>query len=88
MRFAWLRENSSDPEPIRQARTHPLSLIRLAYNAAFWVFLIPFFKVIDYGTGFVVYTIIIFVRLVLNLYTNNLLEQKPERYETFPFRIP
>ena len=88
MRFAWLRENSSDPEPIRQARTHPLSIIRFAYNAAFWVFLLPFFTAIDYGTGFIVFTIIIFVRLVLNLYTNNFLKQEPEKYETFPFRIP
>ena len=88
MRFAWLKENSADYAQVKQAFTHPLSLIRKAYNAAFWVFLLPFFTLIDYGTGFVVFAIVISLRLVLNLYTNNLLDQTPERYDRFPFRIP
>ena len=54
---------------------------------AFWVFLIPFFTAIDYSTGFVLFTVIIFVRLGLNLYTNHVLTQ-PAQYEAFPFRIP
>ena len=41
-----------------------------------------------YGVGFIAFTIVILVRLSLNLYTNNLLEQTPERYDSFPFRIP
>lgn len=88
MRFAWLRKYSADPEPIIQQRTHPLSLIRFAYNAAFWIFLLPFFTAIDYGTGFILFTIIIFVRLVLNLYTNNIFKPTVEQYERFPLRIP
>ena len=88
MRFAWLKENSADYESIQQPFTHPLSLIRKVYNAAFWVFLLPFFTLIDYGTGFVVFTVIIGIRLVLNLYTNNVLDQTPEQYYSFPFRMP
>lgn len=87
MRFAWLRKNSADPDAVKQARTHPLSFIRLAYNIVFWAFLLPFFTAIDYGTGFVLFTVIIFVRFLLNLYTNHVLTQ-PEQYEAFPFRIP
>ena len=87
MRFAWLRENSADPVAVKQNRTHPLALIRAAYNIAFWVFLIPFFTAVDYGTGFVLFTVIIFVRLGLNLYTNHVLKE-PEEYERFPFRLP
>lgn len=88
MRFAWLRQNSDDPVPVQQAFLHPLALIRKAYNLAFWIFLLPFFTLIDYSTGFILFTIIIGIRLVLNLYTNNVLKQKPEQYESFPFRIP
>ena len=88
MRFAWLRKNSADPEPLQQARTHPLSLIRFAYNLVFWIFLLPFFTVMDYSTGFVLFTIVILVRLVLNLYTNNIFKPTFEQYEEFPFRIP
>jgi hypothetical protein len=87
MRFAWLRKNSTDDVPIKQGRTHPLALIRTAYNAAFWIFLLPFFTRVAYGTGFIIYTIVISVRLLLNLYTNHVLKQ-PEQYESFPFRIP
>jgi hypothetical protein len=88
MRFAWLKENSTDYAPIKQGCVHPLSLIRKTYNLVFWIFLIPFFTAVDYSTGFVVFTVIIGIRLVLNLITNNFLDLKPEQYEAFPFRIP
>ena len=87
MRFAWLRENSADYVAVKQAFAHPLALIRKVYNAAFWVFLLPFLTAVEYGTGFVAITVIIFVRLGANLYTNNILELTPAQYEGFPFRI-
>lgn len=67
---------------------NPLSLIRKAYNIVFWIFLLPFFTVIEYSTGFLVFTIIIAIRLGLNLYTNNALDLTPEQYDGYPFRIP
>jgi hypothetical protein len=87
MRFAWLRENAADSSTTIQGQTNKFSLIRMAYNLAFWIFLIPFLsKRIDYSFGFIAFAIVIAVRLVLNLYTNNLLKQMPEQYERFPFR--
>ena len=88
MRFAWLRKNSADYVSVKQGFTHPLALIRKAYNAVFWIFLLPFFTAMEYSTGFVAYTVIIFVRLGLNLYTNNVIKLDPQQYESFPFRIP
>jgi hypothetical protein len=88
MRFAWLRENSANDVAVKQAFTHPLALIRKAYNAAFWIFLLPFFTIIDDGMGFFAFTVIIGIRLLLNLYTNNALDLTPEQYERYPFRIP
>ncbi len=89
MRFAWLRENSANYVAVEQERTHPLALIRIAYNAVFWIFLLPFlFTSIDYGTGFIAFSIVILVRLVLNLYTNNVLDLGPAQYDGYPFRIP
>lgn len=87
MRFAWLRKNSANDVAVRQVSTHPLALIRKAYNAAFWIFLLPFFTLIEYGTGFLLFALVIAVRLSLNLYTNNVLHLTPEQYERFPFRI-
>jgi hypothetical protein len=88
MRFAWLRENTANYVSVNQAFTHPLALIRKAYNTVFWIFLLPFFTVIDYSTGFTVFAVIIVIRLGLNLYTNNVLDLTPEQYESYPFRIP
>ena len=89
MRFAWLRENAVNYVSVKQEWTHPLALIRKAYNAVFWIFLLPFLiSSIDYGTGFLTFTTVIFVRLALNLYTNNILELNPEQFERYPFRIP
>jgi hypothetical protein len=86
MRFAWLKENSIDYILIKQAAAHPLNLIRKAYNAAFWIFLLPFFAIIDYKTGFIVFTINIFVRLSANLYVN-IRNFEPEQFDKFPLRI-
>lgn len=44
------------------------------------------FTRMEYGTGFIVLAVVIFIRL-LNLYTNHVLKQ-PEQYKSFPFRIP
>jgi len=88
MRFAWLRKQSEDYAPAQQGALHPLALIRKAYNLAFWLFLLPFFTIIDYGTGFLLFTIIIAIRLVLNLVTNNAIDLTPEGYAEYPFRIP
>jgi hypothetical protein len=87
MRFAWLQKNSANQESVKQKFTHPLSVIRMVYNAAFWVFLIPFFTMIAYSTGFLAFMIIIFIRFGLSLYTNNVLKLTPEQYENYPFRI-
>jgi hypothetical protein len=88
MRFAWLKENSANYVSVKQGFTHPLALIRKVYNAAFWVFLVPFFTAVDYSTGFIAFTVIILVRLGLNLYTNNILKPTPAEFESFPFRLP
>lgn len=88
MRFAWLRENSANTIAVKQGFLHPLSLIRKIYNAAFWIFLLPFFTSIEYGIGFVAFAIIILVRFSANLSTNNVFKLTPEQYESYPFRIP
>ncbi len=87
MRFAWLRKNLANTDLTKQGYAHPLALIRLAYNVVFWIFLLPFFTAMDYGTGFILFTIIIFIRLGANLYANHILYQ-PAQFERFPFRSP
>jgi hypothetical protein len=89
MRFVWLRKKTVDGEASAKGQINNFSLIRMAYNLAFWIFLPPFFSnKIDYSFGFIAFTIVILVRLALNLYTNNLLKPTPKQFERFPFRIP
>ena len=89
MRFAWHRKNAADPTPVKLGWIHPFTLLRLVYNAVFWIFLLPFvFEKIDYGTGFMAFAGLVLVRLALNLYTNNLLKPSLEQFERYPFRIP
>jgi hypothetical protein len=87
MRFAWLQKNSASCVSVKQARTHPLALIRMAYNVVFWIFLLPFITTMAYSTGFIVFTIVIFIRLGANLYINAL-NLNPEQYRNFPLRTP
>ena len=86
-RFAWLQKNSANYVSAKQRYAHPLALIRLAYNAVFWIFLLPFLTTVDYGIGFVAFTIVIFVRLALSFYTNNFANLTPEQFDGYPFRI-
>ena len=86
-RFAWLQKNSANSISVRQGYAHPLALIRLAYNAVFWVFLLPLGTSLDYGIGFVTFTIVILVRFVLSFYTNNVANLTPAQFERYPFRI-
>jgi hypothetical protein len=88
MRFAWIKENSTNQELVKQASMHPLAILRKIYNLIFWIFLLPFFTIVDYGTGFIIFTVIIGIRFVLNLITNNLLHLTPQQFENYPFRVP
>ncbi len=88
MRFAWLQKNTTTSISVTQGRSRSLALIKMVYNTAFWVFLLPFiFSTIDYSLGFIAFTIVVLIRLVLNLYTNNIYKPTPEQYENYPFRI-
>jgi hypothetical protein len=88
LRFARLKETTPNVEVVKQAASHPLALIRTAYNAVFWIFLVPFLTRVDFKIGFIAFSTVILVRLVLNLYTNNFLKNDPQIYESYPFRIP
>ena len=85
MRFVWLKKNSPEYEAVKRGFANPLTLIRVAYNAVFWIFLLPFVTTIDYSTGFIAFAVVILVRLGANLYTNNVLTH-PQQYENFPLR--
>ena len=85
MRFAWQRKNSANYVSVKQSFTSRLTYI--AYNAIWWIpMLLPFTNIIDHRTGFIAFTVILFVRLVANLYRNNVLNL--EQAESFPFRAP
>lgn len=88
MRFAWIRQNTPDDVPARQRFPHPLWLVRFVYNAAFWVFLLPFFTPISYGAGFIAFTVVLVLRFTANFATTNLLHLTPQQYDAYPFRIP
>ena len=85
MRFAWLKKNSPEYEAVKRGFASPLGLIRVIYNAVFWIFLLPFVTTIDYSTGFIAFAVVILVRLSANLYSNNVLTH-PQQFESFPLR--
>lgn len=88
MRFAWLQQQIPDYQSQIQQVPHPVALIRIAYNILFWIFLLPFVTDLDYSFGFVAFTIVIFVRMVANLYMNNVMKQTPADFDRFAFRLP
>ena len=87
MRFAWQREHSPEYPPVAQGWLDARFLVRFLYNAIFWIFLLPIFPTVSYGSGFIAFTAVITFRFAANFYTNNVLTLTPEEHERYPFRI-
>ena len=84
MRFAWLRENSSQQAPLENNASR---LIFIAYNLLWWVpVVLTIAGVIDYRAGFIAFSLITLIRSAANLYRNNALD--PLQAEVFPLRSP
>ena len=78
-------KKSGNEVPVAQSSTK--RLIYIAYNAVWWVaLLLPFTKIIDYRTGFIVLLVVTIIRAIANLYRNNFLN--PEQAAYFPLRSP
>jgi hypothetical protein len=88
LRFAWLRQNTPDYVSVNQGFPDLPWVVRFVYNAAFWVFLLPFFTSMGYGAGFIAFTAVLALRFTANLATNNFLKLSPREYEAYPFRMP
>ena len=85
MRFAWLREMTPDPPPLKESSAS--RLLFTAYNIAWWVpVVLPFTGLIDYRAGFVGFVAVTAVRAIANLYRNNALTLV--QAEVFPLRSP
>ena len=85
MRFAWQLKDSENNESVKQSTIN--RLIYNAYNVIWWIpAVLPFTKLIDYGTGFFAFFAISLVRAIVNLYRNNFLT--PEQAVRFPLRAP
>jgi hypothetical protein len=88
MRFAWMRKQAPEYPPVKLGFLNPRAAVRLLYNAAFWVFVVPFFfTAVAYGSGFIAFVVVIAFRFAANLYVNNALALTPEQHERYPFRI-
>ena len=86
-RFAWDRNKSTDPNPVKLSFSHPLNLLFVAYNVIYWLpIVLAFASVIDYRTGFIAFFGIIIFRAIANLIRNNFLTL--DQAEIYPFRIP
>ena len=85
MRVAWKLKNSGNEVPVSQSFTR--RLIYIAYNVIFWIpILLPFTRIIDYRTGFILLFVVTIIRAGANLYRNNALS--PELAAYFPLRSP
>ena len=87
VRFAWLRYKDPASYVLAKRRfTHPFNLILVSYNVIWLVSIIlPFTRVIDYRTGFIVFFVVTVIRLVFNLLRNNILTL--QQAESIPFRM-
>ena len=85
MRVACDMKNSGNEVPVSQSFTR--RLIYIAYNVFFWIpIVLPFTRIIDYRTGFILLFVVTVIRAAANLYRNNVLS--PEQAAYFPLRSP
>ena len=85
MRVACDMKNSGNEVPVSQSFTR--RLIYIAYNVFFWIpIVLPFTRIIDYRTGFILLFVVTVIRAAANLYRNNVLSAEQAAY--FPLRSP
>ena len=85
MRFAWLRGNSDNTDPVEQGGIS--RLIYVLYNVLWWIPLVlVILGRIDYDTAFLAFFVCTLFRALANLYRNNFLTL--EQAEVFPLRSP
>jgi len=83
MRFAWQKKNSANHVSVKKSFTNRLTFI--AYNVVWWIpIVLAVTKIIDYWTALIALFVLTFIRAVVNLYRNNVLN--PEQAENFPLR--
>lgn len=86
MRFAWQRKKRS-PDQVSPDQSLARRVIFVGYNVVWWFpVVLPFFTSMEFGTGFIAFSVITGARLVANVYRNNALEL--EQAEVFPLRSP
>ena len=84
MRFAWQRKNSPGMVSAKQSSTG--RIIYIIYNVVYWLPLVlTVTNVIDYRTGFIMFSVILIIRAAANLYRNN---TSAEQGEYFALRSP
>ena len=83
MRFAWINKDSATDVPTEQS---PINrVIYIAYNLIWWIpIVLAVTKIIDLRMAFIALFVLTFIRAVVNLYRNNVLN--PEQAEYFPLR--
>ncbi len=85
MRFARRWKEATGSDSFEQGSFS--RVIFIAYNLVWWLpILLPIAGFISYEAGFVSFTIVTLIRLIANLYRNNVLSL--EKAVSFPFRIP
>lgn len=85
-RFARERKRAEDgAEAPGPSRLGWAALV--THNLLYWFFLVPFFTAMPYGTGFAVYTAILFSRFLANTWIN-IRDFSWQEYQRYPLRIP
>ena len=62
-------------------------MLLFVHSLIYWFFLIPFLTPMSYGTGFAIYSAILFFRFLANTWMN-VRDFTWEQYFAYPFRIP
>lgn len=83
MRFVWEKKRSGNTHKVQPGCA--TQLFRLVYNVA-WLLpiVLTFNGTLDYNTGFALFAAVCIVRLIANLYANNVLNA--DQYGHFLFR--
>lgn len=85
--LVWQKKRLGVPDPAKLKGSHPLRLIFVTYNVAYWILIVlPFTPIMSYRTGFILVFGVIVFRAVATLYRVNALTL--EQSERFPLRIP
>jgi hypothetical protein len=83
----WVQISEDESESVKPSPGAFAKIVFILHNLLFWSFVLPFVTPVSWRVGFIIFTIILFIRFV-GVSIINIKNMDAKQYYQYPFRLP